>query len=455
MTADLIFLCTIVVALLAGYPVALTLGGVSILFGLAAAALGLFDLTLFNALPSRIFGIMSNSVLIAIPLFVFMGLVLERSRIAADMLRAASQLFGSSRSGMTVSVTFVGMLMAASTGIVGASVVTLGLLALPPLLRSGVSPALAGGSIAAAGTLGQIIPPSIVLIVLGDQMSNAWQKMQMDAGNFSADAVSVADLFAGALIPGLMLFALYVIYQIVVTRNKGTAPQDNEADASISVFHALLPPLLLILAVLGSILAGVATPSEAASVGAVGALLLAAGKLDRTSFKSVLAESVNLISMIFMIIIGASIFALVFRGLGGEDTVNRLLSDLPGGTYGALLIAMLVIFLLGFVLEFLEITFAVVPLIAPVLLAMPMPDGSPMSPVWLGVLIALNLQTSFLTPPFGLSLFYLRSVAPDSLSTMTLYRGIVPFVILQLVAVFLVALFPALATFLPDFLLSR
>ncbi|MEE9314972.1 MAG: TRAP transporter large permease subunit [Rhizobiaceae bacterium] len=451
---DVIFLVVILLALLLGYPVAITLGGVSVLFGLFGWAIGVFDPVLFYALPSRLFGIMTNSVLVAIPLFVFMGLVLERSRLAENMVQAAAHLFQNKRGGLAISVTIVGMLMAASTGIVGASVVTLGLLALPTLLNNGVRPSLAGGTVAAAGTLGQIIPPSIVLIVLGDQMSNAYQQMQTKAGNFAPDTVSVSDLFAGALLPGLILVALFVAYLWFVSK-----PVDGNAQAvekpEGEIWRSFLPPLLLIVAVPGSILAGVATPSEAAAVGAVGALLLAWGKLDFEKFKSVLEESTHLISMIFLIVIGASIFSLVFRGLGGEETVVSFLSDLPGGTYGALLIVMLVIFVLGFFLDFLEITFVVVPLVAPVLLALPMADGTAMSPVWLGVLIALNLQTSFLTPPFGLSLFYLRSVAPTSVTTLALYRGIVPFVVLQLIALGVVISIPKLATFLPQFLYGQ
>jgi len=454
MSIDLIFLFLAILALFAGYPVALTLGGTSILFALVCSTVGLFDLALFNALPLRIFGLMSNAVLVAIPLFVFMGLVLERSRIAADMLDAAALVFGRSGAGLTVSVTVVGMLLAASTGIVGASVVTLGLLAFPPLLRAGVPATTAGGTIAAAGTMGQIIPPSIVLIVLSDQVSNAWQKAQTEAGNFAPQTVSVADLFAAAIVPGLILFGLYIAWQLFSLRGHPIQTEESEAQRRINIVPALFPPLALILAVLGSIFGGFATPSEAASVGAVGALILAARRLTIRMLTDILRQSVLLIATIFLIIIGASIFALVFRGLGGDETVTRLLSDLPGGTYGALLVVMVASFLLGFVLEFLEITFIVVPLVAPVLLAMPMVNGDPMSPVWLAILIALNLQTSFLSPPFGLSLFYLRTVAPTQVTTKSLYLGIIPFVLLQLITLAVVIAFPALATFLPSWVFS-
>ncbi len=451
---DLVLLLVLLLALMAGYPVGLTLGGISVLFAGMGWMLGTFDFALFFALPSRLFGIMSNSVLLSVPMFVFMGLILERSRLAENMLDAAAHLFSRFRGGLTISVTLVGALLAASTGIVGASVVTLGLLALPSLIRNGVSPPLAGGTVAAAGTLGQIIPPSIVLIVLADQMSNAWQQMQVRSGEFSPNTISIAELFAGAVVPGLLIVAFFVFYQMAVAgkpeEEVGRVSQPTKSLSELMI--AFLPPLLLIVAVLGSILAGVATASEAASVGAVGALLLSRNRLGEGRFKAVLQESTHLISMIFLIIIGASIFSLVFRGLGGEETVSHLLNQLPGGTYGALIVVMLIIFALGFFLDFLEITFVVVPLVAPVLLAMPMADGSAMNPVWLAVLIALNLQTSFLTPPFGLSLFYLRSVAGDLVSTLQLYRGVLPFISLQLCALVVVLLWPDIATILPQWL---
>lgn len=451
---DIILLLVLLGALMAGYPVALTLGGVSVLFAAMGWWGGAFDPVLFYALPSRLFGIMTNSVLLSVPMFVFMGLVLERSRLAENMLDAAAQMCARTRGGLTVSVTLVGMLLAASTGIVGASVVTLGLLALPSLVRNGVPAPLAGGTVAAAGTLGQIIPPSIVLIVLADQMSNAWQQMQMQTGVFSPATISIAELFAGAVLPGLLIVIFFALYQIVTARKSqsDSVPVPRTKRSIGALLKAFLPPLVLILAVLGSILAGVATASEAASVGAVGALFLARNRLAGGQLKAVLTQSVHLISMIFLIIIGASVFSLVFRGLGGEETVSNLLQQLPGGTYGALIVVMLIVFALGFFLDFIEITFVVVPLVAPALLAMPMADGSAMSPVWLAVLIALNLQTSFLTPPFGLSLFYLRSVAGDLLSTAQLYRGVFPFISLQLCALVVVLLWPEIATILPQWL---
>ena len=453
MSLDIILLAALIAALMSGYPVALTLGGISILFAVLGHLVGLFDMALLYALPSRLFGIMTNSVLLSIPLFVFMGLVLERSRLAEDMLDACAQIFAGLRGGLSISVVVVGAIMAASTGIVGASVVTLGLLALPGLLRNGVPPFLAGGTVAAAGTLGQIIPPSIVLIVLGDQMSNAWQKMQLDAGEFAPETVSVADLFAGALLPGVLIVLLFSIYLMVRSPTHGReGVKSDQAVSPLALMRAFLPPVVLIFAVLGSILFGFATPSEAAGIGAVGAVILARKRLARPAIDKLLADSVHLISMIFLIIIGASIFSLVFRGLGGEETITRLLSDMPGGTYGALIIVMLVIFGLGFFLDFLEISLVVVPIVAPILLAMPLADGSAMSPVWLGVLIAINLQSSFLTPPFGLSLFYLRSVADQSLTTAALYRGVVPFIALQLLALAFVMAWPPLATILPQWL---
>ena len=459
MSLDILFLIVLFGTLMLGYPVALTLGGVSILFALVGSMMGAFDLALLLTLPSRLFGVLTNSVLVSIPLFVFMGLVLERSNIARDMLDAAARLFANLRGGLPISVMVVGAVMAASTGIVGASVVTLGLLALPGLLRNAVPPQLAGGTVAAAGTLGQIIPPSIVLIVLGDQMSNAWQKMQLDAGEFAPETVSVADLFAGTLLPGLLIVVLFIVYLLWKSpAADGSDAVTQDAPDASDMRHpllAFLPPVLLIFAVLGSILIGLATPSEAAAIGAVGALALARRRLNWAALNSLLQDSVHLIAMIFLIVIGASVFSLVFRGLGGEETITAMLSQLPGGTYGALIIVMLVIFALGFFLDFLEISLVVVPLVAPILLAMPMADGAAMSPVWLGVLIAINLQTSFLTPPFGLSLFYLRSVAPVEITTLSLYRGVIPFIFLQIIALIIVMAWPSLATFLPQFLYGQ
>ena len=575
--------------LLMGFPVAFTLAGTALLFAFIGMGLGVFDWQFVSALTNRIFGnAMWNEVLIAVPLFVFMGVMLEKSKVAEELLETMGALFGTLRGGLGISVALVGMLLAASTGIVGATVVTMGLMSLPTMLKRGYDPSLSCGMICAAGTLGQIIPPSIVLVILGDQLSNAYVSAQRKIGNWSPEPVSVGDLFAGALLPGLLLVGLYILYQIMVAWLRPQSSPAIKDEAQLDhmakrVVHALLPPILLIVAVLGSILAGVATPTEAASVGCVGAILLAgirvkelgltkentkenqddkeenlthimAGliggalvgltlgavafdqtliglaigslfgllsggtkaltsllnrldcfkdgktpiylsalalisilvlhnlldlRLGQTQYSTssligiifALAASLILLwgilvslyriwscgiltmvnrqtmeisSMVFVILIGASLFSLVFRGLGGEEMVHNALSDLPGGIWGALFVVMLVIFLLGFFLDFIEITFVVVPMVAPVLLA-----NDIISPVWIGILFALNLQTSFLTPPFGFSLFYLRGVAPASITTMHIYKGVVPFVFLQLLALLIVAFFPELANWLP------
>jgi tripartite ATP-independent transporter DctM subunit len=438
--------------LLSGYPVAFALGGTAISFALLGIGLGQFDLAFLQALPSRIFGIMSNETLVAVPLFVFMGVMLERAQIAEQLLDTLARLFGRMRGGLGISVTLVGMLLAASTGIVGATVVTMGLLALPTMLKRGYAPSVAAGTICASGTLGQIIPPSIILVLLGDVLSSAYQQAQLDQGIFSPETVSVGDLFAGALIPGLILVGLYLLYLIGLAVWKPqlvpAQPISHEAQkpSLFEVLGVLLPPLFLIVAVLGSILAGMATPTEAASVGAVGAIVLAISRktLNWPLLQEVMESTVRISSMVFLIFIGASIFSLVFRGFGGDELVHQALTDLPGGVVGALLVVMLVMFLLGFVLDFIEITFVVVPLVAPVLFMMGL------DPIWLGVLIALNLQTSFLTPPFGFALFYLRGVAPDSLSTRAIYRGAAPFIALQVLMMGILALWPSLATWLPE-----
>jgi len=447
--AGLLFL-TVILALLAGFPVAFTLGGTALIFAGAGVAAGVFNEALLSGLPNRIFGIMSNETLIAVPLFVFMGVTLERARIAEELLDTLSRLFGSLRGGLGISVTLVGMLLAASTGIVGATVVTMGLLSLPTMLRRGYAPEISAGTICASGTLGQIIPPSIVLVMLGDVLTSAYQQAQLSMGIFSPKTVSVGDLFAGALVPGLMLVLLYVGYLVVAALFKPSLMPSHERDAEdtvtvAAIARALLPPLGLIMAVLGSILAGLATPTEAAGVGGMGALLLALlrGQLNRPRLGEIMRSTLRISSMVFMILIGASVFSLVFRGYGGDDAVHELLSGLPGGVFGAVVVVMLVMFLLGFVLDFIEITFVVVPIVGPVLLAMGL------DPVWLGVMIAINLQTSFLTPPFGFALFYLRGVAPPEVPTGAIYRGVMPFVAIQILALILIAAFPALATWLP------
>ena len=455
--ADLIPLLLFVavcVVLMAGYPVAFSLAGTALLFAWLGQLAGGFDAAFLDALPNRLYGIMTNVTLIAVPLFVFMGVMLERSRVAENLLDTMTELFGHLRGGLGYSVTLVGMLLAASTGIVGATVVTMGLLSLPTMLRRGYDPRIASGIICASGTLGQIIPPSIVLVLLGDVLSSAYQQAQLDIGIYSPETVSVGDLFSGALIPGLMLVTLYLLYLVFVAwRRPGSMPAITDDAAAVThdsllqrILYSLLPPLLLIVAVLGSILAGIATPTEAASVGAVGAMLLAMSQRQCTLaiMQEVMRNTTRISCMVFLILIGASIFSLVFRGFGGDEVVAGLLNNLPGGKFGAMLATMLLMFLLGFVLDFIEITFVVVPIVGPVLLAMGI------DPVWLGIMIALNLQTSFLTPPFGFALFYLRGVAPAEVSTGQIYAGVAPFIGLQLLMLLMLAMWPAIATWLPE-----
>lgn len=451
----LILFVAVCIVLLAGYPVAFTLAGVALVFAFIGDMTGTFDQSFLQALPNRLFGIMTNETLIAVPLFVFMGIMLERSRVAENLLDTMAMMFGSMRGGLGISVIIVGMLLAASTGIVGATVVTMGLLSLPTMLRRNYHPGIATGTICASGTLGQIIPPSIILVLLGDVLSSAYQQAQLDMGNFSPDTVSVGDLFIGAIIPGLILVGLYIAWLIFVAIFKpehvpAIPAEERNALKGISLYvqvvKVLLPPLVLIFAVLGSIIAGYATPTEAASVGAVGAIILAISQnqFSVQILKDVMRSTTNVTSMVFMIFIGASIFSLVFRGFGGDETVRELLTSLPGEEFGALLIVMLVIFLLGFILDFIEITFVVVPIVGPILLAMDI------DPVWLGIMIAINLQTSFLTPPFGFALFYLRGVAPPEVTTLQIYKGVIPFIGIQLIALGMLATWPSLATWLPD-----
>lgn len=504
--------------ILGGYPVAFTLAGTAVIFAALGWAFGLFNPTFLAAIPQRIYGVMTNSILIAIPLFIFKGVMLERSKVAILLIETMGRLFGPIRGGLGYSVTIVGALLAASTGMVGATVVMMGLLALPPMLRWGYDPKLATGSIAAAGTLGQILPPAIVLVVLGDVMANAYQKAQSDMGNFAPDTVSVPDLFAGALVPGLVLSGLYIAYQAVVAivspKSSPAAPVELGRVTFGEIMSALVPPIALILCVLGSILAGIATPSEAASVGAVGTILLAgqriapkkawifllgwaalaalvalawtvdmrmgrsdvtlrqhiamvaAGALTLVLVGSVVIASwitwkngvlvpvmratTEITAMVFSIVIGAAFFSLVFRGLGGEELVSHYLTSLPGGALGATAVVMVAMFVLGFFVDYIEICYIVVPIAAPVLLKMPMPDGSAMSPVWLGVLMGVNLQTSFMHPPFGVALFYLRGVAPPEVKTVDIYIGIIPFVLIQLGMLWVLWQWPHLATWLPQ-----
>lgn len=517
---DLLLFLVTCIFLMLGYPVALTLAGSALVFALLGLGFGVFEINFLAALPQRIFGTMTNQVLLAVPLFIFMGVMLERSKVAEELLDVMGKLFGTLRGGLGISVCIVGALLAASTGIVGATVVTMGLLSLPTMLKRNYDVPLATGIIAAAGTLGQIIPPSIVLILLGDVISSAYQKAQLEQGILSPDTMSVGDIFAGALFPGLMLVGLYIGYIVFVAITRpDAAPAFTKEEIGDrralfrEALQALLPPLGLMVAVLGSILGGIATPTEAAAVGAIGAILLAgyraeetkearAGKLlivmapvafvvlmalgsavdlrlgrasnttaevigivvaiglcvlvglgvvvalARTWGGQVLHEVVRsttqITSMVFVILIGAALFSLVFRGLGGDDTVHNLLNNIPGGIFGAMLAVMVVMFVLGFFLDFIEITFVVVPIVAPILLTMGM------DPVWLGVMMAINLQTSFLTPPFGFALFYLRGVAPPEVHTGEIYLGAIPFVLIQILALGLIALFPEIATWLPS-----
>jgi tripartite ATP-independent transporter DctM subunit len=433
--------------LMLGYPVALTLAGTALAFAAGGILSGHFDPSFLAALPGRMFGTIGNITLIAVPLFVMMGVVLEKSRVAEELLGSMARLFGGLRGGLGISVVVVGMFLAASTGIVGATVVTMGLLSLPSMLRCGYRPSLAAGTICATGTLGQIIPPSIVLVLLGDILSSAYQQAQLRMNILNPQPVSVGDLFIGALIPGLLLVAIYILYLAIYARLRPeSAPAATGGEASIGeTLRGLLPPLALICVVLGSILMGAATPTEAAGIGAVGAMLLALakGQLDLRRMREITLSTLEITSMVFLILIGAAIFSLVFRGFGGEELIHHFFEGLPGGVAGATLVVMAVIFLLGFILDFIEITFVVVPIVGPILLAMGL------DPIWLGIMIALNLQTSFLTPPFGFALFYLRGVAPESLQTGAIYRGVVPFIIMQLLVMAALWFWPAMATWLP------
>jgi tripartite ATP-independent transporter DctM subunit len=454
--ASLIMFVVVCAVLMMGYPVALSLAGTALAFAGLGMMTGTFDATFLYALPGRLYGTMTNQTLMAVPLFVFMGIMLEKSKIAENLLDAMSLIFGRFHAGLGISVILVGMLLAASTGIVGATVVTMGLMSLPTMLKRGYNKQYATGVIAATGTLGQIIPPSIALVLLGDVLSTAYQQAQLKMGNFAPDAVSVGDLFAGAMIPGLLLVCLYILYTVVLGILKPdeapkVAREDlenfaNDQSTSYILLTALLPPLLLISVVLGSILFGFATPTEASGVGAVGATILAFAKRQMTlqKLQEVMTSTLKVTSMVFLILIGASVFSLVFRGFGGEDLIHEVFNQLPGGKLGALLLVMVVIFLLGFILDFIEITFVVVPIVGPVLLMMGF------DPVWLGVMIAINLQTSFLTPPFGFALFYLRGVAPPEIKTIDIYKGVIPFIIMQLLLLVILYNWPQIATWLPE-----
>ena len=453
MIESVLLFFSVILLLMAGFPVAFTLGGVALIFAGLGLLTGNFDPGYLNALPSRLFGTMTNETLMAVPLFIFMGITLEKAKIAEDLLENMSVLFGNFRGGLAISVILVGMLLAASTGIVGATVVTMGLLSLPLMMRKGYSSSLSTGVIAASGTLGQIIPPSIVLVLLGDVLSSAYQQAQLNQGIYSPDTVSVGDLFVGAIFPGLILvvsYLLYVFFVSLINPNSMPAMVDNHSSKTNfgSLMTALFPPLILILAVLGSIIFGFATITEAAGVGAMGAVLLAYAKksLDWDLIKIISQDTAKLTTMVFMILIGASVFSLVFRGYEGDELVQSYLTSVPGGTFGIILVVMIAMFILGFVLDFIEITFVVVPIVAPIILTLGV------DPIWLGIMIAINLQTSFLTPPFGFALFYLRGVAPESISTKSIYIGAIPFVIIQVLVLLLLAAFPGIVTWLPSIL---
>ena len=436
-----------------GYPVALTLGGVSLAFAALGHLAGAMSFSFIGALPQRVYGVMTNEVLLAIPLFIFMGVMLERSRIAEDLLETMGRLFGTLRGGLGISVAIVGTLLAAAKGVVGATTVTMGLIVLPTMLRYGYDKKLAAGTVAATATLAQIFPPATVLVLLGDQLSTAYQAAQLAQGNFAPSSVTVSDLFAGAIVPGFSLVAMYILYLIGMAvffpKTSPAIPPEPGAPKSFALARRLIAvlvaPLLLILAVLGSILGGIATPTEAASVGAVGAILLAAmkGTLSQ-ALAPVVQRTTQVTCMIFVILIGATLFSLVFRGLGGDDMVHRALGSLPGGAAGAILVVMVAMFLLGFVMDAFEIIFVVVPIVAVPLLKLHGVD-----PVWLGIMMAMNLQTSYMHPPLGPTLFFLRGVAPPEITTRDIYIGIIPFVIIQLFALVVLWYVPGLATALP------
>ena len=452
-------IAAVVLALMAGYPVALTLAGVSLAFAVVSDALGLMGFGILGALPQRIYGVMTNEILLAIPLFIFMGVMLERSRIAEDLLETMGRLFGTLRGGLGFSAVIVGTLLAAAKGVVGATTVTMGLIMLPAMLRFGYDPRIAAGTVAATATLAQIFPPATVLVLLGDQLGNAYQAAQLSKGIFTPRSLTVADLFAAALIPAFALVALYLIFLVVVAlvwpKACPALPSDLDAPRGFALarrlINVLIAPLALILAVLGSILGGIATPTEAASIGAFGAILLAARKTPLLSLiRPVVEKTTQITSMIFLILIGATTFSLIFRALGGDDFVQRSLSNLPGGTAGAVLVVMLAMFLLGFVMDAFEIIFVVVPIVAPALLTLPGVD-----PAWLGIMMALNLQTSYMHPPLGPTLFFLRGVAPPEVTTRHIYVGIIPFVVIQLFALVVLWFAPGLATALPHALYGR
>jgi tripartite ATP-independent transporter DctM subunit len=441
----IIFLIVTFLFLLSGFPVAFILSGISLLFAFIGILFGFFDYSYLMAFPARLFGVMGNQNLLAVPLFIFMGLILEKTKIAESLIQDMNILFNNSNSGLAISVVVVGALMAASTGIVGASVVTLGLLTYPVLVKNGYSPSVASGTICASGTLGQIIPPSLVLILLADVLSSSYQQAQLNMGIFNPESITIADLFLGAILPGLMLPIFYIIYLKSLKIKTVNKELSNKKSNILSVIY----PLSLMFIVLGSIIFGIATPSEAAGIGALGAIILAYSKnnLSKLILDKCVFESIKLTSMVFMILIGAILFSLVFRGLEGEEFIHKFLIEMPDNKFMTLFIVLLIMFFLGFILDFIEITFIVIPLIGPALFTLGF------DPLWIGILIALVLQTSFITPPFGFSLFYLRGVLPKSVKTTEIYKGIIPFLLIQILLVIVVFIFPDLATALPEILL--
>lgn len=425
----LVMFAVAITALMIGYPVAFTLGAVAMVFGVVALGIDFFSL-----LPLRIWGVITNFTLLAVPLFVFMGVVLEKSGLAEDLLETMAALCGGLRGGLAFSVIIVGALLAATTGVVGATVVTMGVIALPAMLKHGYSPSLATGTIATAGTLGQVVPPSIVLILLADVVG-----------------VPIGSMFMGAVVPGAILIVGYIAYVMIKAwRDPASAPviaaTANEKTLAFRVMKSLLPPFMLIIAVLGSIFFGIASPTESAAIGGVGAMLLAAahGRLNLKNLREAGLQTMQLTSMVFIILIGATAFGLVFKGMGGDRLVHEIFTDLPGREWTFLLTSQAVIFVLGFFLDFVEICFIVVPILAPIASALGL------DLLWFAILIAVNLQTSFLTPPFGFSLFYLKAVAPDSIKIQQIYRGVAPFVAMQLATLALLATFPAIVRWLPD-----
>ena len=446
----IIMFITTLALLLFGFPVAFTLAGSALIFAFIGDFLDIFNFRMLFFFPQRIYGIMINEALVAIPLFIFMGVMLEKTKIASKLLDSIGDLFGSIRGGLGIGVVLVGMLLAASTGIVGATVVTMGMLALPSMLKAGYDEKIATGTICAAGTLGQIIPPSIVLILLAEMLQGANEEAGLLTGDLAPLPVTAIDLFAGALIPGLILVGMFIIYILIVAKLRPSdlpilKSQKTQSEKIKTAIFEVIPPIFLILSVLGSIFMGIATPTESASVGAAGAALLALfrNELNLKNISGAAITTVKMSSFVFIILIGASMFSLVFRGFEGDDMISNFLTNLPGGEYGALFVVMITIFLLGFFLDYIEIIFVIIPLVGPGLIA----NGA--DPLWLGILISLNLQTSFLTPPFGFSLFFLRGVAPKSVRTINIYRGVIPFIFIQLIAIILVFVFPQIATWLP------